>query len=104
MWFAHIRAQLIDKLLKSLNPATEVNIPIQNILSYPQAWPSLSKNIRRCLTNRFPYGVIYQISSDEIYIIAIMQLNRKPKYWENRKKTGFKLQMPIFGRLIEKIT
>ncbi len=64
--------------------AKEVNRSIQNILSYPQAWPFLSQNTRRCLANRFPYGVIYQISHDKIYIIAIMQLNRKPTYWENR--------------------
>ena len=64
--------------------AKEVNKSIQNILSYPQAWSSLSKNTRRCLTNRFPYGVIYQILHDEIYIIAIMQLNRKPTYWKIR--------------------
>jgi len=64
--------------------AKEVNRSIQNILSYPQAWSFLSQNTRRCLTNRFPYGVIYQISHDKIYIIAIMQLNRKPTHWENR--------------------
>lgn len=64
--------------------AKEVSKSIKNILSYPQAWPSLSKNTRRCLIKRFPYGIIYQISCDEIYIIAIMQLNRKPTYWEGR--------------------
>ena len=66
--------------------AKEVNKSIQNIFSYPQAWPSLSKNTKRCLINRFPYGIIYQISDSEIYIVAIMQLNRKPKYWESRSQ------------------
>jgi len=35
---------------------------------------------------RFPYGVIYQISEDEVLIVAIMQLNRKPNYWQSRIK------------------
>lgn len=66
--------------------AKEVYASIQHILQYPQAWPQLSPRTRRCLVHRFPYGIIYQITDQEIYIIAVMQLNRKPKYWENRNK------------------
>jgi hypothetical protein len=47
--------------------AKEVYSLIQNILSFPQAWAPLSPNTRRCLTNRFPYGVIYQITESEIF-------------------------------------
>lgn len=64
----------------------EVYSTIQNILLFPQAWTPLSANTRRCLTNRFPYGVIYQITADEVFIIAVMQLNREPGYWKNREK------------------
>ena len=66
----------------------EVHSSIQNILLFPSAWAPLSPNTRRCLTNRFPYGVIYQITADEIFIIAVMQLNRDPGYWKNREKTA----------------
>jgi hypothetical protein len=62
----------------------EVYFTIQNILAYPKAWAPLSKNTRRCLVNRFPFGVIYQIVKNDVFIIAIMQLNRKPGYWQNR--------------------
>ncbi len=64
----------------------EVYATIQRILEYPQGWPTLSANTRRCLTNRFPYGIIYQILDDEIYIIAIMHLNRRPYYYKGRIK------------------
>lgn len=67
--------------------AEEVYSSIQNILSFPLAWAPLSPNTRRCLTNRFPYGVIYQFTGNEIFIIAVMQLNREPGYWKNREKT-----------------
>lgn len=66
--------------------AKEVYSIIQNILSFPQAWAPFSANTRRCLTNRFPYGIIYNITADEIFIIAVMPLQRKPGYWKNRKK------------------
>jgi plasmid stabilization system protein ParE len=66
--------------------AKEIYRTIQNILSFPDAWASLSVNTRRCLTNRFPYGVIYQATDEEIFIVAVMQLNREPEYWKGREK------------------
>lgn len=66
--------------------AKEIYLAIQNILSFPDAWAPLSANTRRCLTKRFPYGVIYQTTDDEVFIIAVMHLNREPDYWKNREK------------------
>ncbi len=66
--------------------AKEICAAIQNILSFPRAWTSLSRNTRKCLANRFPYGVIYQIAGEEIIIIAVMPLNREPGYWKDRKR------------------
>lgn len=64
----------------------EVYSTIQRILSFPEAWTPLSVNSRRCLTTRFPYGIIYQIlDKNTIRIIAVMQLNQKPDYWQERK-------------------
>ena len=64
--------------------AEEVYSTIQRIIRYPEAWPRLSASTRRCLTQRFPFGIIYQILDDQILIVAVMQLNRKPDYWEDR--------------------
>ena len=66
--------------------AKEIFSTIQRVLQFPEAWSRLSENSRRCLTIRFPYGVVYQILDEEILIIAVMQLNRKPGYWKNRMK------------------
>ncbi|MCD4706221.1 MAG: type II toxin-antitoxin system RelE/ParE family toxin [Candidatus Sabulitectum sp.] len=62
----------------------EVYSAIQNILEYPEAWPILDDEIRRCQTNRFPYGILYSIEENEIFILAVMHLNRKPDYWKHR--------------------
>jgi hypothetical protein len=67
--------------------AKEIHAVIKNILSYPDAWAPLSLNTRRCLTKRFPYGVIYQKTQQEVIIIAVMHLNRAPDYWRDRAKT-----------------
>ena len=62
----------------------EVFAGIQNIVNYPAAWPIIEEDIRRCLVNRFPYGIIYQIEKPEIFILAVMPLRRHPDYWKHR--------------------
>nr|VFJ67531.1 MAG: ParE toxin of type II toxin-antitoxin system, parDE [Candidatus Kentron sp. DK] len=64
--------------------AKEIHSTVKRITEFPDAWTPMTKNTRRCLTGRFPYGVIYQRKDDEILIIAITQLNRKPDYWKSR--------------------
>ncbi len=62
----------------------EIYSTIQRMLQFPRAWPKISQNCRRCIIKRFPYGIIYYIKEDEILIVAIMQLNQKPKNWDKR--------------------
>ena len=57
---------------------------IERITRLPEAWRALSENTRRCRVHRFPYGVIYQIRSDEILIVAIAHLHREPGSWVDR--------------------
>jgi len=63
---------------------TEVFNALDRIGKYPEAWQPCSKRTRRCQTRRFPYGIMYQIREDEIVIVAIANLHRKPAYWKNR--------------------
>ena len=62
----------------------DVYIAIQSICKYPYAWEKIDEKTRRCLTKKFPYGVLYRIKENHIRIMAVMNLNRKPKYWKNR--------------------
>lgn len=62
----------------------EIMISLSRIKKYPEGWPSFSDNTRRCLTNRFPYGIIYLLDTNEIVIVAVAHLHRKPRYWKNR--------------------
>jgi hypothetical protein len=59
---------------------------VQNILAFPDAWLPLSASTRRCLSKRFPYGIVYRVVGEEVFIIAVMNLSREPDYWKSRKK------------------
>ncbi len=65
--------------------AQEVFDAIQRILEYPLAWQSMTLKTRRCLINRFPFGIIYQIRENDIVIVAVMHLHKKPNYWKKRQ-------------------
>lgn len=63
---------------------SEVYTTTQRIEKYPLVWPVLADDIRRALLRRFPYGILYAVKQDEIYILAVMHLHRSPEYWKNR--------------------
>ena len=71
--------------------ALEVRATVRNILSYPRAWPTLDRDMRRCLVNRLPYGIPYSIEPERIYVPAVMHLHRRPrlrKSAEDSEETG----------------
>lgn len=63
----------------------EVAATIQNIINNPSSWPVVEEDARRCLVNRFPYGIIYSIESEGVFILAVMHLRRHPDYWKERQ-------------------
>ena len=63
----------------------EVRAAMRNVLSYPNAWPALEGGVRRCLVNRFPYGILYSVEPDRIFVLAVMHLHRRPGYWKERR-------------------
>jgi toxin ParE1/3/4 len=40
---------------------------------------------RRLLVPRFPYQVVYRVTPDEIVILAVAHLKRRPNHWKNRR-------------------
>jgi len=64
--------------------AEEVEQALERINHYPEAWSPLSPRVRRCLVNRFPYSVIYELRSEIIIIVAIQHHHQKPESWRSR--------------------
>ena len=66
--------------------AKEIYDTIQRVLLYPTAWQILDESNRRCLVNRFPFGIIYYQKEGEIVILAVMELHKQPNYWKDRSE------------------
>jgi len=66
--------------------ALEVHSAIRAIASFPTAWPALDGDIRRCLTNRFPYGLLFSAEKNRVSVLAEMHLHRIPGYWKDRQR------------------
>jgi hypothetical protein len=65
--------------------AIEVYSAVERASSYPEVWPVLDGDIRRCLIKRFPFAVLYSGRGNEgIYVVAVMHLHRDPDYWKSR--------------------
>ncbi len=57
---------------------------IDRIQRYPDAWHPLSEHVRRCRLRRFSYGLIYAADKEEILIVAVAHMHRRPDYWRDR--------------------
>lgn len=57
---------------------------VNRIAVNPLLYPVVDRDVRRCLTKTFPFGVLFKIRSDVIAILAVMHLHRDPDYWKNR--------------------
>ncbi len=66
---------------------SELELSIKRIQNYPLSYERIGHYSRRCLIQKFPYGLIYQYSEpqNEVLIVAVSHLHRKPEYWINRE-------------------
>ena len=40
---------------------------------------------RRYILRRFPYSIIYQVTAEELRVLAVAHHSRRPGYWAQRK-------------------
>ncbi len=63
-----------------------VGAATEEIVRHPLMWRRIKGRFRRYLIARFPYGLIYAVQDDTIYVAAVMHLKRKPGYWTSRAR------------------
>jgi len=77
-------AEIYEQLGKDFR--IELEEAVSRNIQTPNAWHPIKKGFRRCILNRFPFGIIYRTdpSKNECQIFAVMHLKRRPGYWHSR--------------------
>lgn len=60
----------------------EIELAIDRILQFPEAWGRISKNFRHCNLRRFPHTIIYALDAPGgILVVSIFHQSRAPLSW-----------------------
>lgn len=62
----------------------EVSKAMERVQCYPDTFAFIEPGFRRCLINRFPYGIVYRTEGNAIVVVAVAHLHRQPRYWGDR--------------------
>lgn len=63
----------------------QIEATLANVLANPELGSLFAGNkIRRRLIDRFPYDVVCELDNDDVFVLAIMHLKRRPGYWKRR--------------------
>ncbi|MBD2577092.1 type II toxin-antitoxin system RelE/ParE family toxin [Oscillatoria sp. FACHB-1406] len=78
-YYLEQRVELAQAFINAIEDA------VYRIRESPTRYIAIDEDIRRCMTRKFPYGILYTIEQDYILILAVMHCSRKPGYWKSRK-------------------
>jgi plasmid stabilization system protein ParE len=77
-WYAHQRADLDIEFMEGIDGA------LSRIVNNPHLYPVVYRTLRRAVVRRFPFAVFYEVTADEIYVIAVFHSRRDPGIWKWR--------------------
>ena len=62
----------------------EIDRLVSEIREHPLLFRQFDPPARRHFSRRFPFGVIYLVLPDSLWIVAVMHMSREPGYWKRR--------------------
>lgn len=76
LWYLARNARAADQFQAAVEECLDL------ILDEPMSFPEVDGGVRRRLVlRRFPYAVLYRVVSDEVQVVAVAHLRRRPGYW-----------------------
>lgn len=61
---------------------TEFLQAIDAIIEEGETFPFHEATARRILLPKYPYGVVFEVIGETVFVIAVMHLKREPGYWK----------------------
>lgn len=62
----------------------EVSRVLELLLESPEMGARVDSDLRHFVLRRFPFSIIYAVTSDLLYIVAVAHGSRAPGYWQLR--------------------
>lgn len=63
----------------------EFDHAVNILLQHPKLGAPWRHNTRMHVLKRFPYSLIYKVSDEVLFIVAVAHQSRRPGYWSKRK-------------------
>lgn len=77
-WYAHQREDLDVEFMECIDDA------LSQVVRNPHLYPIVYRNLRRVVVRRFPFAVLYEVTADEIQVMAVFHSRRDPERWQSR--------------------
>ncbi|KAA0219986.1 MAG: type II toxin-antitoxin system RelE/ParE family toxin [Lautropia sp.] len=81
-WYAGFSTRLAERYDRAVRKA-EVQAA-----EAPEQWPPYSFRTRRIIDRTFKFSLVYFHNENEIYVVALAPMQRKPAYWKARLSDG----------------
>jgi plasmid stabilization system protein ParE len=65
---------------------SDVEAATDRLATFPESGPVLHGRFRRWVLKRFPFAILYSVSTAEIRVVAIMHQHRGPEFMARRLK------------------
>ena len=63
---------------------TELERALIRIAEAPRIWPMVDADRRRFVLRRFPFSIVYRLTSGQVEVLAVAHGRRRPGYWRDR--------------------
>lgn len=57
---------------------------IEAVGTTPDAYPRIDSNHRRYALQRYPYGLVYRVETEGVFVVALWHNRRLPIRWSSR--------------------
>jgi plasmid stabilization system protein ParE len=77
-WYSHQRQDLDLEFMQCIEDA------LSRAVSHPYLFPIVHRSLRRVVIRRFPFALFYEVTPDEIHVVAVFHSRRDPEIWQSR--------------------
>jgi len=79
LWYEEQRPNLGVEFLDQLS------VLFERVANRPLQFSAIDGPVRRALLHRFPYGVYFDPTGEEVRVLAVLHLLRHPDTWKTRR-------------------